>query len=53
MMEDLVDREQWVVVDPSTKPTRMLKEDWEKMEIKVRSTIQFCLSDSMLLNVSK
>jgi hypothetical protein len=29
-MEDLlVDREQWVVVDPSTKPTSMSKEDWE------------------------
>ena len=27
-MEDLlVDKEQWVVVDPGTKPTAMLKED--------------------------
>jgi hypothetical protein len=41
-MEDVpLHREQWVVVDPSTKPTSMLKEDWEKLEIRPRSTILF------------
>jgi hypothetical protein len=53
-MEDLlVDREQWVVVDPGTKPISMLKEDWEKLERKVRSMIQLYLLDSVLLNVSR
>jgi hypothetical protein len=45
-MEDLlVDREQSVVVDLGTKPTTILKEDWERLERKVRSMIQLCLSD--------
>jgi hypothetical protein len=52
-MEDLlVDKEQWVVVDLGMKPVAMLKEDWKKLERKVRSTILLCLSDSVLLNVS-
>jgi hypothetical protein len=33
-MKDLEDREQWVVVVPSKKPTSMLKDDWEKLERK-------------------
>ena len=37
-MEDfIVDQEQWVVMDMGTKPTTMLKKDWEKLERKVRS----------------
>jgi hypothetical protein len=77
-MEDLlVDKEQWIVVDPgtpstgtqptgthmtgtqptsaqttSTPPTGMLKEDWEKLDIRPRSTIRLCLVDSVFLNVS-
>ena len=52
-MEDLlVDREQWIVVDPSTKPTTTSQDDWDKLERRARSTIRLCLSDSMLLNVS-
>ena len=52
-MEDLlVDREQWIAVDPSTKPTAMSQEDWDKLERRARSTIRLCLSDSVLLNVS-
>jgi hypothetical protein len=53
-MEDLlVDREQWIVVDHSTAPTGMSREDWTKLERKERSTIWLCLSYSMLLNVSE
>jgi hypothetical protein len=78
-MEDLlVDKEQWIVVDPgtqptgtpststqatgtqptstqttSTSPTGMPKEDWEKLDRRERSTIQLCLEDSVLLNVSR
>jgi hypothetical protein len=78
-MEDLlVDKEQWIVVDPgieptstmytsthathtqptstqttSTPPTGMSKEDWEKLDIRARSTIRLCLTDSVLLNVSR
>ena len=52
-MEDiLVDKEEWVVVDPDTKPTIMSSEDWDKLDRKVRITIRLCLSDSVLLNVS-
>ena len=52
-MEDLlVDREQWIAVDPGTMPTGMVKADWDKLERKARSTIRLCLSDSVLVNVS-
>ena len=52
-MEDiLVDKEQWATVDPGTKPTGVLTEDWEKLDRKARSTIRLYLSDSVLLNVS-
>jgi hypothetical protein len=30
----------------------MSKEDWEKLDRRARSTIQLCLEDSVLLNVS-
>ena len=53
-MEDLlVDKEQWVVVDLGTNPTTMSKEDLDKLDRKVRSTIDLSLSDSVLLNVSR
>jgi len=52
-MEDLlVDREQWIAVDPGTMPTGAVKEEWEKLERKARSTIRLCLADSVLVNVS-
>jgi predicted helicase len=51
-MEDLlVDKEQWVVMDPGTKPTATSTKYWEKLDRKVRSTIFLCISDSVLLNV--
>ena len=77
MEELLVDKEQWIAMDPSTHPTgtpststqvigtqptstqttstpttSMSKEDWEKLDIRERSTIRLCLADSVLLNVS-
>ena len=52
-LEDLlVDQEQWIAVDPGTKPTVTSQEDWDKLERRARSTIRLCLSDSVLLNVS-
>ena len=67
-MEDLlVDKEQWIIVDPGTQPTGtqptstqttslpptgISKEDWEKLDRRARSTIILCLEDSVLLNVS-
>jgi hypothetical protein len=36
----------------STPPTIMSKEDWNKLDRRARSTIQLCLEDSVLLNVS-
>ena len=52
-MEDLlVDKDQWITVDPSTKPTVMSDEYWKKLGRKAKSTIWLCVSDSVLLNVS-
>eukprot|EP00253_Pinus_taeda_P031417 PITA_31417 len=52
-MEDLlVDKDQWIAVDPGTKPTGVTNEEWKKLDRKARSTIQLCVSDSVLLNVS-
>jgi hypothetical protein len=78
-MEDLlVDKEQWIIVDPGTQPIGtsstntqatgtqptstqttitppigMLKEYWEELDKRARSTIRLCLVDSVLLNVSR
>jgi hypothetical protein len=39
-MEDLlVDKEQWVVVDPGTTPMGMSMKDWMKLDRKEKSTI--------------
>ena len=53
-MEDLlVDKDQWIAVDPGTKPTGMSDEDWKKLDQKEKSTIQLYVLDSVLLNVSR
>ena len=53
-MEDLlVDKEQWAAMNAGTKLAAMSSEDWEKLDRKVRSMIHLCLSDSILLNVSR
>jgi hypothetical protein len=53
-MEDiLIDKDQWVVVDPGTAPTRMSTKDWTKLDLKVKRKISLCLLDSLLLNVSR
>jgi hypothetical protein len=49
----LVDRDQWIVVDPGTAPTGTSADDWKKMDWKAKSTIRLCLSNLVLLNVSK
>ena len=49
----LVDRDQWIAVDPGTTPIGTSADDCKKMDRKAKSTIQLCLSDSKLLNVSK
>jgi hypothetical protein len=48
----LVDREKWAIVCPSTILTGMPREEWEKIERRARSTIQLCLLDLVLLDVS-
>jgi len=53
-MEDLlVDKDQWITVDPRTKPTEVSDEEWKKLDWKEKSTIRLCVSDSVLLNVSR
>jgi hypothetical protein len=53
-MEDLlVDRDQWITVDPGTAPTGTSTDDWKKLDRKAKSTIRLCLSDSVLLHVSE
>jgi hypothetical protein len=64
----LVDKEQWIVMNPSTQPTGtqytgtppigtqstgMLKEEWDKLDRRARNMIRLYLADSMLLNVSR
>ena len=53
-MDDLlVDKDQWIIVDLSTKPTTMSNEDCKKLDQKKKkSTIQLCISDLVLLKVS-
>ena len=47
-MEDLlVDKEQWVAIDPGTKPIAMSSKYWDKLDINPRSTIHLYLSDSL------
>jgi len=39
-MEDLlVDKDQWIAVDPGTKPTRVFDEEWNKLDWNIKSTI--------------
>ena len=39
-MEDLlVDKDQWITVDPGTKPTGVTDEEWKKLDRKAKSTI--------------
>eukprot|EP00253_Pinus_taeda_P001585 PITA_01585 len=53
-MEDLlVDKDQWIAVDLGTKPTEVTDEEWKKLDWKAKSTIRLCVSDSVLLNVSR
>ena len=53
-MEDLlVDKDQWIVVDPCTKPMAMSDEYQKKLDWKDKSTIWLCVSDLVLLNVSR
>ena len=53
-MEDLlVDRDHWIVVDIGTTPTRTSTDDWKNMDWKAKSAIRLCLSNLVLLNVSK
>eukprot|EP00253_Pinus_taeda_P033098 PITA_33098 len=52
-MEDLlVDKDQWIAVDPGTKPKGVTNEEWKKLDQKAKSIIRLCVSDSVLLNVS-
>ena len=52
-MEDLlVEKNQWIVVDPSTKPMGVSDEKWKKLDRKAKSTIRLCVLDSIFLNVS-
>lgn len=51
MADLLVDKDQWIVVDPSTKPMTMSDEDWKKLDQKANSTICLCISHSILSSV--
>ena len=42
-MEDLlVDKDQWITVDPGTKPTGVTDEEWKKLDQKAESTNSSC-----------
>jgi hypothetical protein len=53
-MEDLlVERDQWIAMDLGTMPTKNSIDDWKRLDRKAKRTIQLCVSDSVLLNVSE
>jgi hypothetical protein len=35
----LVDRDQWITVDPGTAPTRTSIDDWKKLDQKAKRTV--------------
>ena len=35
----MVDKDHWITVDPSTKPTGVSNEEWKKLDRKAKSTI--------------
>ena len=47
-----MDKDQWIAVDPGTKPTEMSDEYWKKLARKAKRKIRLCVSDFVLLNVS-
>jgi hypothetical protein len=49
----LVDKDQWIAVDLGTATIGTSIDDWKKLDQKAKSTIQLCLLDSVLLNVSE
>jgi hypothetical protein len=52
-MEDLlVDKDQWIIVDPGTAPLGTSTKYWEKLDQKEKRTIRLCLSYSILHNMS-
>src|SRR3984957_933525 len=52
-MDDmLVYKDQWIAVDPSTKPTGVTDEEWKKLDRKAKRKIRLCVSDSVLSNIS-
>ena len=48
-----MDKDQWIAVDPGTKPMGVTDEEWKKLDRKAKSTIRLCVSDSVFLNVSR
>ena len=46
-----MDKNQRIVVDLGTKPTRVSDEEWKKLDRKEKSTIRLCVSDSVFQNV--
>jgi hypothetical protein len=49
----LVQKDQWINVDPSIAPRGMSTKEWKKLDWKAKRTIWLCLLDSLLLNVSR
>ena len=47
-----MDKDQWIAVDPGTKPTGVSDEEWKKLDRKAKSTIRLCVLGSVFLNVS-
>ena len=51
-MEDLLmDKYQWIMVGPCTKPMTSSDEEWKKLDRKTKITIRLCISDLVLLNI--
>ena len=46
-----MDKDQWIAVDPGTKPTGVSDEEWKKLDRKAKSIIRLCVLELVLLNV--
>jgi hypothetical protein len=47
----LVEKDQWITMDPGNASTGTSPKDWEKLDQKEKRIIWLCLSDLVLLNV--
>ena len=43
-----MDKDQWITVDPGTKPTTISDEDWKKLDRKAKSIVRLCSNPGLM-----